>query len=252
MPVPPPKADNDALPASLGLLCAAQLPASIASDGDDWSPDRDLPASLWELFGSHDDAAGDGMALALAALRRPGGACAPWLWVQDAESVRRSGRPYVHGLPAALRPGLLHVETRHGADALWAMEEGVRCGALAFVIGEISGDPKALDFTASRRLVLASERSGVPLTLLRRDGHPNLSAARLRWRVAPAASSLHGWDARAPGQAQVAAELFRGRGFRPGHFLFSHGCGGHEPGDRLALAAPLRDRPVEPDRSLAR
>lgn len=251
LPIPPPKADNDALPASLGMLCAAQLPASIASDIEDWSPECALPPSLWEIFGSHDDAGGDGLALAFAGARLGAGEPPQWLWVQDSESIRRSGRPCLHGLPEALRPGLLHVETRHGADALWAMEEGVRCGALSFVIGEISGDPKALDFTATRRLVLAAERSGVPLTLIRRDGHPNLSAARLRWRAGPAPSSAHQWDRRAPGQPHVAAELFRGRGFKPGRFLLAHGVGSHDPGDRLALAAQLRDRPVEPDYSVA-
>ena len=69
-------------------------------------------------------------------------------------------------------------------DALFALEEGLRCRELACVIGEIAGNPKALDFTASRRLSLAAERHGVPLVLVRLDAARDLCSARMRWQVA--------------------------------------------------------------------
>ena len=183
---------NDAAIACLHGARTGDL--SLGNSHDEWSPQLELPRSLWEIFSSADDAAGEALALAFARTHRrhidqdgidQDGA---WLWVQDASSIRRGGRPYLHGLPAEQRSNLIHVAARNAADALWAMEEGVRCGALSFVIGEIAGDPKALDFTASRRLVLAAERHGVPLYLVRREGYANLSAARLRWR----AGSGHG------------------------------------------------------------
>lgn len=249
---PLPLSAGDALSRCLGSLRAADL--SVGPGDGDWSPELALPDSLWELFASSDDAAGEALALAFAAHRgaRDG---APWLWVQDAASVRKGGRPCLHGLPVGLRAGLVHVQARNPADALWAMEEGVRCGALSFVLGEIAGDPRALDFTATRRLVLAAERHAVPLYLVRREGSANLSAARLRWRVDAAPSAPHRWDAQAPGPPRAMAELFRGRGLRPASFLLDHAVGAHDqysrPSDRLAVVPQPRDRPVEPQCSLA-
>lgn len=262
---------SDAVAACLGGLRAADL--SVRPGDGDWSPERDLPPSLWELFASPDDAAGEALALAFsgafAARRAAAGdeaAAMPWLWVQDAASLRKAGRPCLHGLPAELRAGLVHVVARNPADALWAMDEGVRCGALAFVLGEIAGDPRALDFTATRRLVLAAERHGVPLCLVRRDGTANLSAARLRWRVSAAPAAPHRWDAQAPGAPRAMAELFRGQALRPASFLLDHALGaplrsdGHDgalphpranASHRLAVVPQPRDRPVEPQRSLA-
>ena len=91
----------------------------------------------------------------------------PWLWVQDKTAIRLSGRPYRPGLPRSLRHRLIHVAADKAQDALFALEEGLRCRDLAFVIGEIAGNPAALDFTASRRLSLVSTKHGVPLWLVR-------------------------------------------------------------------------------------
>ena len=242
---------NDALPARVGGLRASDLSVGIGTGAGEWSPQLQCSPSLTELFSSADDAAGEALALAFARDHLAASQDGQWLWVQDAGSIRKGGRPYLHGLPAPYRSGLLHVEARNAADALWAMEEGVRCGALSFVVGELAGDPKSLDFTATRRLVLAAERHGVPLFLVRRNGFANLSAARLRWRVEAARSSDHPWNAVAPGDPHLCAELFRGRGLKPGRFTLSHGIGAHEPVDRLCVVPELRDRPLEPERSLA-
>ena len=72
-------------------------------------------------------------------------------------AILESGRVHPPGLPAH---DLIHVEARDARDALWAMEEGLRCAALSCVIGELWGDPAALDFTATRRLAVAAERIG--------------------------------------------------------------------------------------------
>ena len=107
---------------------------------------------------------------------------APILWVQDRLSRKEAGRPYLAGL-ATPRP-IISVDLSRAADVLWAMEDGLRCKALGAVIGEIWGDPPALDFTATKRLAMRSEAAGVPCWLVRRAASPNLSAARDRWRVA--------------------------------------------------------------------
>ena len=95
-------------------------------------------------------------------------------------AILESGRVHPPGLATQ---DLIHVEARDARDALWAMEEGLRCAGLSAVIGELWGDPAALDFTATRRLAVAAERSGMPCWLVRLGGHANLSGARMRWRI---------------------------------------------------------------------
>ena len=162
----------------------------------------------------------------------------PLLWVQERMAILEGGRIHPPGLGAG---DLIHVEARDARDALWAMEEGLRCGSLGAVIGELWGDPAALDFTATRRLAVAAERHGVAAFLIRLGGHANLSGARMRWRVASAPSSVHSLNLRAPGTPAWDAELFRARGFAPGRWRV-----GDEPegraADRVDLAAPAGDR----------
>ena len=150
----------------------------------------------------------------------------PLLWVQERMAILETGRVHPPGLPSRnLLSNLIHVETRDARDALWAMEEGVRCAGLSAVIGDVWGDPPALDFTATRRLAVAAERSGVPCWLVRLGGSANLSGARMRWRVASAPSLAHPFDPRAPGRPAWDAELFRARGMPPGRWTIAHDSG---------------------------
>ena len=146
----------------------------------------------------------------------------PLLWVQERMAILEGGRIHPPGLPS---PNLIHVEARDAKDALWAMEEGLRCSALSCVIGEIWGDPRALDFTATRRLAVASERSGVAAFLIRLGGHANLSGARMRWRIASAPSLINDLDSKAPGSPVWDAELFRARAMPPGRWTITHDAG---------------------------
>jgi len=181
-----------------------------------------------EIFASGDDAVGSALALAFARDRLAAAASdpladtpdeRPWLWVQDREALRRTGRPYRPGLPRALRHRLIHVAARSAEDALFALEEGLRCRDLAFVMGEITGNPRALDMTASRRLGLAAEKHGVPLWLVRLDARRDLSSARQRWVVQAAASPEPRWNPAAPGTPSWQAELFRARRHPPGTWV---------------------------------
>jgi len=149
-------------------------------------------------------------------------AAKPVLWVQERMAILEAGRIYPPGLR---RADILHVEARDARAALWAMEEGVRCSGLSAVIGEIWGDPAALDFTATRRLAVAAERSGVACWLVRLGGRANLSGARMRWRVASRPSLANPLDPRAPGAAAWDAELFRARGMPPGRWSIAHEAG---------------------------
>ena len=157
----------------------------------------------------------------------------PLLWVQDRMAIIESGRVHPPGLDLG---ELIHVEARDSKSALWAMEEGLRCAAIGAVIGEIWGDPAALDFTATRRLAVAAERHGVAAFLVRLSGTANLSGARLRWRVASTPSLPHPLNPRAPGLATWRAELFRARGSMPGTWRLADEANGlhlvAEPADR--------------------
>lgn len=176
-------------------------------------PDTARPG-LVELF--PDRPLGTGaLGLALSALA-PGLDERPVLWVLDAAVARQVGRPCLHGLAEWGLGNLLLVCPRDARAALWAMEEALSCDAIGAVVGELWGNPRALDFTASRRLALAAERRGVPVVLLRPSADADLSAARARWRVASAPSARHPFDANAPGHPRWRAELFRARGHRPG------------------------------------
>ena len=183
-----------------------------------------------EVFASSREAGGVGVALALAldGMRANQVEKAAVLWVQDAKALRLTGRPYRPGLPQALRSRLIHVAAKTPEDALFALEEGVRCRDLAFVVGEIAGNPRALDFVASRRLSLAAERHGVPLWLVRLDAARDLSSARMRWEVRSAPSPHPRWNPAAPGSPSWRAELFRARGHLPGEWML------RDEGNRLA------------------
>jgi protein ImuA len=219
-----------------------------------------------EVFASADEASGAGLALTLArdALRTQArvqaqaaargdplagaeadvAARRQVLWVQETRAIRLTGRPCLHGLPRELRDRLIHVEARTAQDALFALEEGLRCRDLACVIGEIVGNPRVLDFTASRRLSLAAEKHGVALWLVRLDAQPDLSSARMRWRAQAAPSARPRWNGDAPGDPAWQAELFRAARHAPGQWIVS------DDQNRLRAIRPPA-RPHTADASLA-
>lgn len=229
----------------LGKACdVAKLSESRAQY---WRPGLAAPSHS-EVFASGESACGAGFALSLArdgmqvaardmaAEREDGRAI---LWVQDSAAIRLGGRPYRHGLPPELRHRLIHVEAKNCKDALFALEEGLRCRDLAFVLGEIAGNPKEFDFTASRRLSLAAEKHGVPLWLVRLDAGAELSSARMRWRVEAAPSPSGRWNRQAPGIPSWKAELFRARSHAPGKWILRD--------DEGSLIASKVRKPAAPD-----
>jgi protein ImuA len=218
---------EDGAPAQAG---AQGLVANSASHGAD-----PLPAhapTLSELFAASPRDAG--WAGFLLSQLEPG---KPLLWVQERMAILEGGRVHPAGL-GPHGPELIHVEARDARAVLWAMEEGLRCPALSAVIGELWGDPAALDFTATRRLAVAAERHGVAAMLVRLGGRADLSGARRRWRIASAPSAAHPFDPRAPGAPQWDAELFRARGAAPGRWLVTHDGTAH----LLPVATPAGDR----------
>ena len=176
-----------------------------------------------------------GMGFILAQLTQNG---APVLWVHDHASRRENGRPYMPGIRAfGVRAPVLQVRVSHPRDVLWALEEGASCGGLSAIVGEIHGAPQVLDFTATKRLALRGEASGVPIYLIRSGDGGVLSAARERWRVSSRPSAAHRHDPHAPGGIRWQAELFRARGRAPGRWLASYEAGRASLTDRLDLVS---------------
>jgi protein ImuA len=148
---------------------------------------------------------------------------------------------------AGLTPDrLIYAECRDDAEVLAVMEEGVRHGALAAVIGEIG----RADMAATRRLQLAAEESGTPALLLRRWRKSDMdplavpSAAFTRWRIGCAPSAALPYPGL--GRARWRVELARQRGGPPHSWLLET----PDAEARLALPAPAGDR-ADPARRAA-
>ena len=112
------------------------------------------------------------------------------LWISDDLSLFENGVPYGPGLDeTGVAPErLITVTAPHSRDALWAMEEALRCRVVGAVIGEIR--TRAVEQIVMRRLSLAAAASGTLGVVLRPlpDNEPSTFATR--W-IIKAAPSLH-------------------------------------------------------------
>jgi protein ImuA len=168
------------------------------------------PGVLHEVFvdEQRNGAAGLGFALGLARGLLGGGRQAI-LYLQLAAEAQEMGVPYAIGLnPFGIEPDKL-ILARVGSltELLWAMEEAIACRAVAGVIADVLGQPKALDFTVSRRLSLRSSAGGSSVFLIRYGRGREASAAKLRWRVEPAQSAGQPFDPQAPGPPRYLVEI---------------------------------------------
>lgn len=161
----------------------------------------------------------------------------PVLWAQDRLARREAGAPFLSGVGRAL----LRADLSRPADVLTAMEDALASPAFTAVVGEIWGDPAALDFTATRRLAMRAEAAGRPCWLLRRTASVRASAARMRWRVAACPSDPPTDDPAAPGDPCWRVELFRSRLSPPGEWMVRHERGREGEADRLHFSAIAAD-----------
>ncbi len=211
------------------------IPLNRSKSAARWKPGVDLACTLSEVLAkTASDAGAVGFVLSQLA-----SSPLPVFWVQDHLSARETGVPY---LPGVERPFLMAALSRPD-QVLNAMEEGLRSGGLAAVVGEIWGAPSVLNFTATRRLVLRAEARGVACWLIRRGATAEPSAARNRWRVASLPSALHPDDVLAPGDPRWRVELFRSRFADPGEWVARY----DRASARVDFAAGLPDRVLAED-----
>lgn len=167
-------------------------------------------AALHEIYApaAADLAAATGFAAALA-LKAAGGR--PLLWARQDFLDAETGALHPPGLSElGLDPAqVLLVRARDGEGVLRAGAEAARCPALGAVVIEPWGEPRQFDLTASRRLFLAAEASGVMTLLLRVAAAPEPSAAGTRWQVGALPSRPR--EAGAPGDPAFRVRLLRHR-----------------------------------------
>lgn len=174
------------LPAARGHVASGHAPFDQAMGGGL------ARGRVHELFGAEPEDAGSatGFALLLALLAGEGTG-APLLWLRTDGAGRCCGMPYGPGLlelgisPERMLIGVMRDE----AMLLRAAADALRCKRLGAVVVECWGNPRILDLTASRRLALAAEGSGVTAMLVRLDARPTPSAAETRWQVMAAPSA---------------------------------------------------------------
>ena len=170
-----------------------------------------------------------GAALLFALSRRREGDDRPVLMTASRGWFGEYGRPYgpgLGGLPLIIAP------VSNLAEALWAMEQGLRSGAVSLGLGAVEGATLA----QTRRLDFAAKQ-GEAVGLILSRALDGLSAARRRWRISIQPSAVDPEDDRAPGPARLLAELTRGRGERPGAWMLEQDDETH----RLRLADRLAD-----------
>ena len=177
---------------------------------DDCLPGSALEAgAVHEFISNGYEHAASTVAFTIAVLSRSASK-APIIWIS------RDHVQYAPGFSAyGLDPQRI-IFARPGKDseAMWIMEEALRCKGVAAVAGECA----LADLTATRRLQLAAENSGVPGLLLRPFcRQPVSSSCVTRWKISPSASEPNGLPGLGAPRWQV--ELLKARGGRPGSWL---------------------------------
>jgi protein ImuA len=169
-----------------------------------------------------DGAAAMGFALALTARflsRRPASA----LLISEGFAAEEWGALYGPGLVAhgLNLSRLVFVRAPDAALAFWAIEEALKCGAPAVVMGEI-WSLRGYSLAASRRLLLAARKGKVPALLILASayGHAERlsSAAETRFEIAaaPSARTPAAAGPDLPGPFACGARLIKARLARAG------------------------------------
>jgi protein ImuA len=157
------------------------------------------------------------------------GECAgPVLWITPGWQAERL---YPAGVADYADPArLICARARRPEDILWAMEEGLRSGAVPLVVAEMPGAP---GLTPVRRLQLAAEagaeaahhagRGIVPLGVMLTGGEVVAAGAESRWRMGPLPSGSTLLEERGP---VWRLERERARGAAPAAWVLRREAGG--------------------------
>jgi len=166
--------------------------------------------AVHEFVATNREAAASSTGFLTGLLKTLMGTEATILWIGGSQDLFSPALGFF-GLPAHR---IIRLQLKKHKDILWAVEEALKCGALAAVIGEIPD----LDFTASRRLQLAVEHSKTTGFLLRCTTRPlSTTACTARWRITPLPSAALG-DLPGIGYPRWQVELLKIRNGQPGQW----------------------------------
>lgn len=171
-----------------------------------------MRARLHEIFAASADDSGSagGFAAMLATqIARPR---ATIFWLRERSAEARGGCLHAPGLAElGLDPGRVVLGVMDDPLGLLRVAaEVVRCPDIDVAVIELWRMPRALDLTASRRLAVAAQASGVTALMLRADAEPTPSAAHSRWAVT--STSAVPLEADVPGYPTFEVQLLRQRG----------------------------------------
>ena len=133
---------------------------------------------------------------------------------------------------------ILFIHLKRDKDICWATEAALQVAGIAGVVSELP----ELDFTASRRLQLAVEKSGVTGFILReKPRNINSTACVSRWQIAPTASYSQG----VPGVGVPCwqVDLLKIKGGKPGSWQLkwmNHGFQALTDASIPIISTPLR------------
>ncbi len=188
-------------------------------------------------------AASCGFSLALAA--RAARRSKTTLLIQPDFASHETGCHYGTGLDLfGLRTDrLLILRVARAVDALFAMEEALKCRALCAVIAELADDGPAADLTATRRLSLAAREGSTLGLLLRHRASAIASAAATRWTISAAPGVHDGFGG--IGATTFRLSLEKNRRGPCGHWtlIWNHHDSTFTPADSVGLAAAAASRP---------
>jgi protein ImuA len=192
-------------------------------------------------YGNQPAAMGFALALALRRMADPAER-RPLLWCRLAREEREWGRLYGHGLETLGLPRrrFITVTLKKPVALLWTMEEALKSGALAVVMGD--ADAAHAGLTATRRLSLAAHAGKSAGLMVFAGEAAAATASHSRWSAAAAPSRAPPYDPQAPGSPMWRVELTRARGGRPGAWDLEWKNAPH----RFAVVPGLRGGEVHP------
>ncbi len=189
-------------------------------------PQQTFPVSAFhEFFCSSEEeataSAGFISALLCSFLQKGGAA----VWINTSGAIHPPGLSFFGLLPHQV----IFLQLKKEKDILWALEEALKCGSLAAVVGEMQD----ISFTASRRFQLATEKSGVTCLVLRRNPKQTATTAVARWQVKPLPSQTSGFPG--VGYPRWMVSLLKVRNGRPGSWDVEWVDGRLQPAAKPAL-----------------
>ncbi|MDJ0612857.1 MAG: hypothetical protein QNJ29_04220 [Rhizobiaceae bacterium] len=179
------------------------------------------------------------------------------VWIVDPAARIDAGQMSPDGLwQLGLDPSdVILVHPRDLKTAIWTAGESAREGGLAAIVFQVKGNPKMLDLSVSRKLMLRAQASQTPFFLLRQGGQEEASSATTRWQVTPLSSDQNQDFKQGIGPMRHRLTLERNRTGQTGNWpvswqsaqrTFRHAATKISPTRYLSAVSTSRDRPDLP------